>query len=221
MRSDRSARRPRAATANPPLRRPRLLGRIEADLDQVVRAARPVADEGAAVLSPLEIMTIALEDRRFFVHSGVDLRSVARELVKATRFRPHGGASTIDMQFVRTVTGFRRHSIRRKLYEALLALGLRSRCGKIAILRAYLACAYFGTGLVGADAAAQKVFGKAAGMLEVDEAALVSAMLACPRPLSGSTEWEARARRRATYGLEIFAANRRRLAGPHSLAAGL
>ncbi len=51
-------------------------------------------------------MTIAIEDRRFFYHPGVDVLSILRETIKALKGRKHGGASTIDMQFVRTVTGY-------------------------------------------------------------------------------------------------------------------
>jgi membrane peptidoglycan carboxypeptidase len=107
------------------------------------------------------------------------------------------------MQFVRTVTGFRQHTIRRKLYEAVLAIIVRSRYGKLAILRSYTACAFFGSGLVGADAAARKLFGKDATRLMLNEAAVIAAMLARPRPLHGPANWEAKVRRRAAYGLEL------------------
>lgn len=55
----------------------------------------------------VEEMILILEDRRFFRHYGVDLVSVVRESLKAVAFRRHGGASTIDMQWVRTVTEYR------------------------------------------------------------------------------------------------------------------
>jgi len=198
-------------------RRPWPLASLRLDLDRIAEAVLPADSEGSTSLSALELMTIALEDRRFFAHSGVDLRSVVREVYKMARFRPHGGASTIDMQFVRTVTGFRRRKLSRKLRESLLAIGLGARFDKRAILRSYLACAYFGSGLIGADAAAQKLFGKAASALSLDEAAVIAAMLACPRPLNGSPRWEARVARRAAYGLSVFAAHRAKLAGPHRI----
>jgi membrane peptidoglycan carboxypeptidase len=77
-----------------------------------------------------------------------------------------------------------------------------------------MACAFFGSGLVGADAAARKVFGKAANRLTLDQAALIAAMLARPRPLDGSAGWEARVRRRAAYGLQVYGSSRRRLTVP-------
>lgn len=158
-------------------------------------------------LTALEHMVIMLEDRRFLKHAGVDLRSVIREISRVLTFRRFGGASTIEMQFVRTVTGFRQHTFRRKLYEAGLAIIIRSRYGKLAILRSYMACAFFGSGLIGADAAARKLFGKDAAQLTLSEAAFVAAMLARPRPLHGPASWEAKVRLRAAYGLELDRSN--------------
>src|SRR5665213_972627 len=78
-------------------------------------------------LTSLEKMVLVLEDRRFMTHAGIDLPSVARELSKAILFRRHGGASTIDMQFVRTITGYRDRKIARKLYEMLLTVLIQYR----------------------------------------------------------------------------------------------
>jgi penicillin-binding protein 1A len=50
----------------------------------------------------LEVLVVLLEDWRYFEHRGIDWRSVLREGLKAISFQKHGGASTIDMQFVRT-----------------------------------------------------------------------------------------------------------------------
>lgn len=180
------------------------------DLARVSACAGQLSLAQTQTITPLELMTIVLEDRRFFHHRGVDLQSVLREAAKALRFRAHGGASTIDMQFVRTVTGFRRNTLARKLYEMALAMALQTKCGKWTIIRSYLACAYFGSGLIGADAAADKVFGKRADQLDLEEAAFVAAMLACPRPLHGSPNWEAKVRRRAHYALAVYAANRQK-----------
>jgi membrane peptidoglycan carboxypeptidase len=185
--------------------------KLKADLAQVHRHIQPFSVNAPAALTALELMTIVLEDRRFFRHPGVDLRSVIRETSKALMGQKHGGASTIDMQFVRTATGFRQHTLRRKLYEALLSTAIQFRYEKLSILRSYLACAYFGSGLIGADAAARKMFGKDAERLGLREAALIGAMLACPRPLNGSASWETRVRRRAAYGLRVYASNKVRL----------
>jgi hypothetical protein len=197
--------------------------RLRSDLsriDQNVRRldVRPLPHSPAARLTALELMTIAIEDRRFFHHPGVDVLSFLREAIKVLRGRKHGGASTIDMQFVRTVTGYRAPTMKRKLYESFLALVIQSRHKKLEILRSYLACAFFGSGLVGANAAAQRVFNKNADRLSMEEASFISAMLAYPRPLQGLPRWEQRARRRAAYAVAVFESRKGRLTGPYEIA---
>jgi hypothetical protein len=194
------------------------LARLRSDLSRIDRNVRPLPPSPTVALTALELMTIALEDRRFFYHFGIDLRSVVRETLKALTGRKHGGASTIDMQFVRTVTGFRAPTIRRKIYEGFLALLIQFRHKKLEILRSYLDCAFFGSGLIGAEAAAQRVFSKSADRLSLEEASFISAMLAYPRPQHGLPRWEKRARRRAAYAVEVFAARKGRLAGGYEIA---
>ncbi len=192
--------------------------RLRSDLRRIDQNVRTMPQTAPPGLTALELMTIALEDRRFFYHPGVDARSVLRETLRVLTGRKHGGASTIDMQFVRTVTGFRAPTVTRKVYEALLAMAIQFRHKKLEILRSYLACAYFGSGLIGADAAAQRMFNKKADLLVIEEASLISAMLAYPRPLNGLPRWELRAQRRANYAVAVFAARERRLAGPYEIA---
>jgi len=155
-------------------------------------------------ITSLEKLVIVLEDRRFFHHFGVDIWSVARELVRLLMFRRHGGASTIDMQLVRTVTGYRQPTLRRKIYECFLATIIQRRYSKIKILRAYLNCAFFGSHLVGATKASMAVFGIASVELSDKQAAFVAAMLVCPRPKEPSEKWQLRIQRRANYGYSIY-----------------
>jgi membrane peptidoglycan carboxypeptidase len=183
---------------------------LHMDLFQVQRYIARHSAYSPASLTALEMMTIVLEDRRFMRHHGVDVRSIFRETVRAFTLRRHGGASTIDMQFVRTVTGYQDLTLRRKLYECVLAFFIQFRYSKIIILRSYLSCAYFGAGLRGADPAAQKIFGKEAESLSVKEAAFIAAMLVCPRPSRGGEQWELRVKRRANYGERIYIANKER-----------
>ena len=199
-------------------RPPAWLARLRSDLSRIHENVRPLPNSPAIALTALELMTIALEDRRFFSHPGIDLPSIARETIRALRGRKHGGASTIDMQFVRTVTGFKAPTMGRKIYEAFLALMIQSRHNKVEILRSYLACAFFGPGLIGANAAAQRVFNKNADRLSIEEASFISAMLAYPRPLHELPRWEQRARRRAAYAVAVFAKRKGRLTGPYKIA---
>ena len=161
-------------------------------------------------LTRLEKLVLVLEDRRFLDHRGVDLRSAIREIFRAVTFRRHGGASTIDMQFVRTATGYRHMSFRRKLYEILLAVIIQFRYNKIVILRSYLACAFFGSHLIGANKASHKFYGRNAGDLSIDEAALIAAMLVYPRPTSPTPQWQIKIQRRANYGKRIYISNKQR-----------
>lgn len=163
----------------------------------------------------MEKLTLALEDRRFLTHRGVDAISALREFIRAITFRRHGGASTIDMQFVRTATGYKQRTLTRKLYEMLLAILIQFRYNKIVILRSYLRCAYFGSHRPrGADGAAMKIYHKKASELSVEESAFVAAMLVYPRPRNPSARWQLRVERRARYGVKVYIANKKRFDQP-------
>jgi membrane carboxypeptidase/penicillin-binding protein len=159
-------------------------------------------------LSDLELLVLALEDRRFFRHIGFDLVSAVREIVRAATFQKHGGASTIDMQFVRTATGYRKKTLTRKLYEALLALIVQYRHNKIVILRSYLNCAFFGSHLYGLRKVAKAVFDKDPTQLSFDESAFIAAMLVYPRPMRPSERWRSAVERRASYGKMVYVSNK-------------
>jgi membrane peptidoglycan carboxypeptidase len=155
-------------------------------------------------LSTLEIIVILLEDRRFFQHRGIDWLSVVREIWKMCTFRKFGGASTIDMQLVRTRTGYKERRLSRKLYEMLLAFLLQTRMRKIAILRTYLGVVYLGSGITGVSPGARKMFRKDIFELNEREAALLAAMMVYPRPLRPTPNWQERVDRRAKYGLHLL-----------------
>jgi len=202
---------PRLQDQEPRLRIPTLrslLFRIHKDLFTIERFVQRYAAYFPTSLTPLEKLTLVLEDRRFFGHSGVDLRSTLREISRALTFRRHGGASTIDMQFVRTATGYRKNTFTRKVYELLLAIIIQFRYNKIVILRSYLACAFFGSRLIGANSASRKLYGRSADDLSIDEAAIIAAMLVYPRPRSPTPEWEVKVQRRADYGKRVYIANK-------------
>lgn len=161
-------------------------------------------------LAPVEIMVLLLEDRRFFRHLGVDWISCLRDMLKLITFRKHGGSSTIDMQFVRTVTGYREITMKRKLYEVLLAILIQFKYSKVVILRSYLNCAFFGSHLIGIDKAAGRTFSLSANDLEDDQAALLAAMLVYPKPLAPTEWWLNKIRRRADYGKALYVRHKKR-----------
>jgi membrane peptidoglycan carboxypeptidase len=180
----------------------RILIQIHLDLFKIER--RILYQPQPEPLTDFEILVLILEDRRFFNHYGIDLRSVLRELVRALTFQRFGGASTIDMQLVRTATGYRQPTLRRKLYEMLLAWIIQYRYNKFEILRSYLECAFYGSHLIGVFPAARDVFGVWAFELSFDESAELAAMLVYPRPLEPTARWRANVSRRAEYAKRLY-----------------
>jgi membrane carboxypeptidase/penicillin-binding protein len=189
----------------------RLLVRVHGDLLEVERHISPYVAYYPSELTEFELVVLALEDRRFFRHVGVDVASVLRELFRALTFRKHGGASTIDMQFVRTATGYVSKSIRRKLYEMLLSLVIQYRHNKVVILRSYLKCAFFGSHLYGVERAALALFAKSPEQLTLEEGAYLASMLVYPKPLRPSSRWHLAVERRAKYGMSIYVSHKERL----------
>lgn len=150
-------------------------------------------------LTLAEQLILILEDRRFFRHFGVDLISVAREALRSLIRARHGGASTIDMQWVRTVTGYKDITYKRKLYEMFLALVIQQRYSKATIFRSYMDSAYLGTRIKGVSDASRKVFGKPLAALNLDEASEIAAMFVYPRPSLTTPRWRLKLERRKNY----------------------
>ena len=124
---------------------------------------------------------LAVEDRRFYEHSGIDPRGVARALwdnLWAGGLR--SGGSTISQQLAKNLFLSPERTLRRKVQEALLAYWLERRFGKDQILTIYLNRVYFGQGAYGVDAAARLYFGKAARDVTVYESALLAGLLKAP-----------------------------------------
>ncbi len=124
---------------------------------------------------------LAIEDRRFYEHAGVDPRGIARAMwdnIWAGGLR--SGGSTISQQLAKNLFLSPERTLRRKVQEALLALWLERRFGKDQILTIYLNRVYFGQGAYGVDAAARRYFGKPARDVSVYEAALLAGLLKAP-----------------------------------------
>ncbi|MCW5725157.1 MAG: PBP1A family penicillin-binding protein [Maricaulaceae bacterium] len=127
---------------------------------------------------------IAIEDRRFFEHEGVDWRAMARALwVNFRAGRTLEGGSTITMQLVKNLVLTPERSLRRKLQEMRLALALERHLSKTEILELYLNRIYLGDGAYGIEAAARRYFGKPAAELTLAEAALLAALPKAPSRL--------------------------------------
>jgi penicillin-binding protein 1B len=132
---------------------------------------------------------LAAEDHRFFDHSGVDARSLARAaLANVRRGRVTQGGSTLTQQLVKNRDLTPRRSLGRKVSEALRALDVESEHEKTEILEVYLNHVYLGHsgGLAvhGFGAGARAYFGKEAAALRLDEAALLAGLIRSPNRLS-------------------------------------
>jgi penicillin-binding protein 1A len=128
---------------------------------------------------------IAIEDRRFYAHHGVDpwgiLRAAAADLLH--RGAAQGG-STLTQQLAKNLFLTQERTVTRKLQEALLALWLEHKFSKQQILDLYLNRVYFGAGAYGIEAAAQRYFGKSARHLTLPEAAMLAGLVQSPSRLA-------------------------------------
>ena len=140
---------------------------------------------------------IAIEDRRFYEHGGVDIQGSARAVLANLRAgRSVQGGSTLTMQLVKNLVLTPERSLRRKIQEMRLAMQLEERLTKVEILELYLNRVYLGAGAYGLEAAAQRYFGKSATDLTIAEAALLAALPKAPSRLDPTNNIDA-ARARA------------------------
>lgn len=141
---------------------------------------------------------LAIEDRRFYEHGGVDPIGIARAAwTNLWAGAVRSGGSTITQQLAKNLFLSPDRTVRRKVQELLLALWLERRYTKDQILTIYLNRVYFGAGAYGVDAAAQRYFGKPATEVTVYEAALLAGLLKAPsryNPLADPETADGRAR---------------------------
>ena len=128
---------------------------------------------------------VAIEDRRFYEHFGIDPVGVTRALLRdVTGARDIEGGSTLTQQLAKNLFLTRERTLSRKIQEAILALWLERRYSKDQILELYLNRVYFGSGAYGVEAAAQKYFGKSARFVTLSEAALLAGLMKSPTKLA-------------------------------------
>ncbi len=128
---------------------------------------------------------LAVEDRRFYQHFGVDLRGLLRAAWRNLMAgRIVQGGSTISQQLAKNLFLSPERTLRRKVQELLLALWLEYKFSKDQILTIYLNRVYLGAGTYGVDAAARLYFGKTAGEVTLYEAALLAGLLKAPSRLN-------------------------------------
>ncbi len=128
---------------------------------------------------------IAIEDRRFHSHFGIDPIGITRALVRNIRSRgTMQGGSTLTQQLAKNLFLTQDRTASRKIQEAILALWLEQTYSKDQILELYLNRVYFGSGAYGVEAAAQRYFGKSARSVNIAEAAMLAGLVQAPSRLA-------------------------------------
>ena len=135
---------------------------------------------------------VAIEDRRFYDHYGVDPLGIARALVANVLHRGVAqGGSTITQQLAKNLFLTQERTLTRKVQEALLSLWLERKFSKTQIMELYLNRVYFGAGAYGIEQASQRYFGKSAKQLTVAEAALLAGLVKSPSRLAPTRNFDA------------------------------
>jgi penicillin-binding protein 1A len=151
-----------------------LITQLHATEDRVVLSRSEIPQE-------LRDAAVAIEDRRFYTHHGVDLQAILRAAVENVESgHVVEGGSTITQQLVKQLYVGEADTFRRKFDEAVLAWQLEDRYSKEQILTKYLNTVYLGEGAYGAEAAARTYFGVDASGLTLSESATLAGLISAP-----------------------------------------
>ena len=135
---------------------------------------------------------VAVEDRRYYSHFGIDPLGIVRALwVAVSEDEPVRATSTITQQLARNVFLNSNRTIDRKLREAVLAMALEWKFSKQQILELYLNKVYFGGGAYGIDSASRKFFSHSARELSTAEAAIIAGLVKAPSRYSPTADVDA------------------------------
>ena len=155
---------------------------------------RPIARRGAIKEAPVEVARldphtsaafVAIEDRRFYRHWGIDPRGIGRAMV--ANMRAGGvrqGGSTITQQLAKTSFLSSDRSLKRKAQEVIIAFWLEGWLTKDEILSRYLSSVYFGDGVYGLRAAARHYFDRRPEQLTLAQAAMLAGVVQAPSRLA-------------------------------------
>ncbi|MBD3319804.1 MAG: PBP1A family penicillin-binding protein, partial [Chitinivibrionales bacterium] len=129
----------------------------------------------------LQHAVIAIEDRRFFSHWGIDFKRIIGAVIVDILHRKFAqGASTITQQLARNIYLTSRQSLIRKIREAMTAMQIEKFYSKYEILELYLNQVYLGAGVYGVEAAAQRYFSKSVSELTLNECAVLAGTIQLP-----------------------------------------
>ncbi len=147
---------------------------------------------------------VAVEDRRYYMHPGVDPIGITRSLwVRLQSGHWSQGGSTITQQLARNIYLNNNREFGRKMKEWVLALAMETKFSKDQILELYLNKVYFGGGAFGVDAASRKFFDHGAEELSLAEAAIIAGLVKAPSRYSPTADAEA-AIGRASVVVEVM-----------------
>ena len=150
---------------------------------------------------------IAMEDRRFYSHNGIDPRGLARAIILDLKARELvAGGSTISQQTAKIVYTQQQRTFSRKITELVNAAGLEKSLTKDQILQLYLNRIYMGSGAYGVDGAARVYFGKSAKDLNLAQAAMLATLTRAPSVFSPRRDL-LRAQQRASLVLDSMVDN--------------
>jgi penicillin-binding protein 1A len=139
---------------------------------------------------------VAIEDRRFYSHYGLDPIGITRAMVRNLSSRGVAqGGSTLTQQLAKNLFLTQDRTFTRKIQEAILSVWLERTYSKDQILELYLNRVYFGAGAYGVEAASQRYFGKSARAASVAEAAMLAGLVQAPSRLAPNRNPEAAERR--------------------------
>src|SRR5438552_2331145 len=142
---------------------------------------------------------VAIEDRRFYSHFGVDPIGLTRAVVANVLHRGVSqGGSTLSQQLAKNLFLTQNRTLWRKMQELVLALWLERKFSKAQILELYLNRVYFGSGAYGVEAAAQRYFGKSAKNVTLAEAAMLAGLVKSPSRLAPNRNPEGAEKRAQT-----------------------
>lgn len=197
----------------------KVFGKLLADLGEIMipaswaglRLLAGVASEAYRIrlqhrLSPslLSILVVG-EDRRFYLHAGFDPFAIAGAFWRLIKSGKLSGASTIEQQLVRVLTGDRRRTVGRKAREITLACALSLTYEKTEIAGMYLAVAYFGWRMNGVEEACDRLSFNFSNITLLQAAALV-ARLKDPEPQYATVKRSALIAKRTEYLMALLSA---------------
>ena len=149
-------------------------------------------------------LLIVAEDHRNRFHIGVDVIAIGRALFRGMTSSAREGASTIEQQLVRVVTGDYRHSVARKLKEILLAISIRMQYDRRILALIYLDMAYYGTLYQSLDAILDKFGLKRCDDIDLPTCASIVARLKYPEPRMSSDRRFSQIKSRSNHILRLY-----------------